>query len=215
MSTGLNDNEIISEVLNGNQQAYAVLVNRYQNYVFTLCLRIVKGREDAEEVAQDVFIKAYKYLADFRGAAKFTTWLYTIVNNTCISFLRKKKLDIHSLDNEKVFEVADSQDSGMRANLVEQKSRISMVNEAIGLLNPADAEIITLFYKAEQSLEETAQVLGIEVNAAKVRLHRARTRLKEKMETHFIEEVRNLYFLKIGQNKNINKKGKITYIFRK
>ena len=192
MSTGLNDNEIISEVLNGNQQAYALLVNRYQNYVFTLCLRIVKGREDAEEVAQDVFIKAYKYLADFRGAAKFTTWLYTIVNNTCISFLRKKKLDIHSLDNEKVFEVADSQDSGMRANLVEQKSRISMVNEAIGLLNPADAEIITLFYKAEQSLEETAQVLGIEVNAAKVRLHRARTRLKEKMETHFIEEVRNL-----------------------
>ncbi len=152
----------------------------------------MKGREDAEEVAQDVFIKAYKYLADFRGAAKFTTWLYTIVNNTCISFLRKKKLDIHSLDNEKVFEVADSQDSGMRANLVEQKSRISMVNEAIGLLNPADAEIITLFYKAEQSLEETAQVLGIEVNAAKVRLHRARTRLKEKMETHFIEEVRNL-----------------------
>ncbi len=192
MSTGLNDNEIISEVLNGNQQAYALLVNRYQNYVFTLCLRIVKGREDAEEVAQDVFIKAYKYLADFRGAAKFTTWLYTIVNNTCISFLRKKKLDIHSLNNEKVFEVADSQDSGMRANLVEQKSRISMVNEAIGLLNPADAEIITLFYKAEQSLEETAQVLGIEVNAAKVRLHRARTRLKEKMETHFIEEVRNL-----------------------
>ena len=192
MSTGLNDNEIISQVLNGNQQAYAVLVNRYQNYVFTLCLRIVKGREDAEEVAQDVFIKAYKYLADFRGASKFTTWLYTIVNNTCISFMRKKKLDIHSLDNEKVFEVADSQDSGMRANLVEQKSRISMVNEAIGLLNPADAEIITLFYKAEQSLEETAQVLGIEVNAAKVRLHRARTRLKEKMETHFIEEVRNL-----------------------
>ena len=192
MSTGLNDNEIISQVLNGNQQAYAVLVNRYQNYVFTLCLRIVKGREDAEEVAQDVFIKAYKYLADFRGASKLTTWLYTIVNNTCISFLRKKKLDIHSLDNEKVFEVADSQDSGMRANLVEQKSRISMVNEAIGLLNPADAEIITLFYKAEQSLEETAQVLGIEVNAAKVRLHRARTRLKEKMETHFIEEVRNL-----------------------
>jgi len=179
-------------VLNGNQQVYAVLVNRYQNYVFTLCLRIVKGREDAEEVAQDVFIKAYKYLADFRGASKFTTWLYTIVNNTCISFLRKKKLDIHSLDNENVFEVADSQDSGMRANLVEQKSRISMVNEAIGLLNPADAEIITLFYKAEQSLEETAQVLGIEVNAAKVRLHRARTRLKEKMETHFIEEVRNL-----------------------
>ncbi len=192
MSTGLNDNEIISKVLSGDYQAYAGLVNRYQNYVFTLTLRIVKNREDAEEVAQDVFIKAYKYLADFRGASQFTTWLYTIVNNTCISFLRKKKLDIHSLDNEKVFEMADNQDSGMRANMVEQKSKIAMVNEAIGLLNPDDAQIITLFYKAEQSLEETAQVLGIEVNAAKVRLHRARTRLKEKMETYYAEEVRNL-----------------------
>ena len=192
MSTGLNDNEIISKVLSGDYQAYAGLVNRYQNYVFTLTLRIVKNREDAEEVAQDVFIKAYKYLADFRGASKFTTWLYTIVNNTCISFLRKKKLDIHSLDNEKVFEMADNQDSGMRANMVEQKSKLAMVNDAIGLLSPDDAQIITLFYKAEQSLEETAQVLGIEVNAAKVRLHRARTRLKEKMETYYAEEVRNL-----------------------
>ncbi len=192
MSTGLNDNELISKVLSGDHQAYAGLVNRYQNYVFTLTLRMVKNREDAEEVAQDVFIKAYKYLADFRGASKFSTWLYTIVNNTCISFLRKKKLEIHSLDNEKVFEVADSMDSGFRANLVEQKSRQSMVHNAIGLLGPDDAEIITLFYKSEQSLEEIAQILGLEVNTAKVRLHRARTRLKEKMETHFAHEVKDL-----------------------
>lgn len=192
MSTGLNDNELISKVLSGDHQAYAGLVNRYQNYVFTLTLRMVKNREDAEEVAQDVFIKAYKYLTDFRGASKFSTWLYTIVNNTCISFLRKKKLEIHSLDNEKVFEVADSMDSGFRANLVEQKSRQSMVHNAIGLLGPDDAEIITLFYKSEQSLEEIAQILGLEVNTAKVRLHRARTRLKEKMETHFAHEVKDL-----------------------
>ena len=192
MLTGLSDNEIISKVLTGDHQAYAGLVNRYQNYVFTLSLRIVKNREDAEEVAQDVFIKAYKYLADFRGASRFTTWLYTIVNNTCISFLRKKKLDIHSLDNEKIIELADNQDSGSRANLIEQKSKLVMVNEAIGLLNVDDAKVLTLFYKAEQSLEETAQILGIEVNAAKVRLHRARTRLKEKMESYFAEEVKNL-----------------------
>ncbi len=192
MSTGLNDNELISKVLSGDHQAYAGLVNRYQNYVFTLTLRMVKNREDAEEVAQDVFIKAYKYLADFRGASKFSTWLYTIVNNTCISFLRKKKLEIHSLDNEKVFEVADSMDSGFRANLVEQKSRQSMVHNAIGLMGPDDAEIITLFYKSVQSLEEIAQILGLEVNTAKVRLHRARTRLKEKMETHFAHEVKDL-----------------------
>jgi RNA polymerase sigma factor (sigma-70 family) len=192
MSTGLNDNEIISKVLSGDHQAYAGLVDRYQSYVFTLALRMVKTREDAEEVAQDVFVKAYKYLADFKGASKFSTWLYTIVHNTGISFLRKKKLDVHSLDNEQVFERADNLDSGMRANMVEQKSKIRMVHEAISMLSTDDAQIITLFYKAEQSLEETAQVLGIEVNAAKVRLHRARTRLKEKMEMHFSEEVRNL-----------------------
>lgn len=192
MSTGQNDTEIISRVLGGDQQAYAGLVNRYQNYVFTLSLRFTKNREDAEEVSQDIFIKAYRSLADFRGASKFSTWLYTIVNNTCITFLRKKKLEIHSLDNEKVFEVADSQDSGLRANMIEQKSRVAMVNKAITMLSPDDAEVITLFYKSEQTLEEIAQILRVEANTAKVRLHRARTRLKEKMETYFAEEVKDL-----------------------
>jgi RNA polymerase sigma-70 factor (ECF subfamily) len=193
MSTGQNDNEIISRVLSGDQQAYADLVSRYQNYVFTLTLRFTKNREDAEEVAQDIFVKAYRALADFKGNSKFSTWLYTIVNNTCITFLRKKKLEIHSLDKEGVFEVADNFDSGLRANMVEQKSKVAMVNNAINLLNPDDAQIITLFYKGEQSLEEIAQILGLETNTAKVRLHRARTRLKEKMEKHFSEEVKDIY----------------------
>lgn len=192
MSTGLNDNEIISQVLNGNHQAYAGLVSRYQNYVFTLTLRMIKSREDAEEVAQDVFIKAYKYLPNFRGESKFSTWLYTIVNNTCITHLRKKKPDNYSLDDEYVFEKADTIDPGARADVVEQKSRQAMVNKAISLLSTDDAQIITLFYRAEQSLEETAKVLGIEINAAKVRLHRARTRLKQKMETHFAQEIKEL-----------------------
>lgn len=192
MSTGLNDNEIISKVLEGDQQAYALLVDRYQRYVFTLTLRFMKTREDAEEVAQDVFIKAYRSLADFRGASKFSTWLYTIVNTTCITFLRKKKLEIHSLEHSAVFEAADNIDSGMRSNMVEQKSRVAMVNQAIKLLSADDAEIITLFYKSEQTLEEIATILSIEPNAAKVRLHRARTRLKDKMETHFADEVKDL-----------------------
>lgn len=192
MSTGLGDNEIISRVLRGEKDAYAELVNRYQGYVFTLVLRMIKSREDAEEIAQDVFIKAYKALADFRGESKFSTWLYTITNTTCITFLRKKRLDMHSLDNEGVFEVADSKDSGFRANVIEQKSRVSMVNQAIAMLSPDDAEIITLFYKAEQNLEEIARILRIEVNNAKVRLHRARGRLKEKMEKHFAEEVKDI-----------------------
>lgn len=192
MSTGLSDSEIISRVLQGEQNAYAELVNRYQGYVFTLTLRLVKSREDAEEVAQDVFIKAYRSLADFRGESKFSTWLYTITSTTAITFLRKKKLDIHSLDDEKVFEAANNRNSGFSANLVEQKSKIEMVNQAISLLSPDDAEIITLFYKAEQNLEEISKILGLESNTVKVRLHRARTRLKDKMEKHFSEEVKQL-----------------------
>jgi RNA polymerase sigma factor (sigma-70 family) len=192
MPTGLNDNEIISRVLTGDQQAYALLVSRYKNFVFTLALRYTKNREDAEEVSQDIFVKAYRALADFRGASKFSTWLYTIVNTTCITFLRKKRLETHSLENEKIFEIADSQDSGLRANLIEQKSRVNMVNRAIDLLNGDDATIITLFYKSEQTLDEIARILGIDPNTAKVRLHRARARLKDKMLTHFEQEVNDL-----------------------
>ena len=193
MSTGPSDSEIISLVLKGDHNAYALLVERYKSYVFTLTFRFTKNREDAEEVSQDIFVKAYRALADFKGTAKFSTWLYTIVNTTCITFLRKKRLDIRSLDDERTFEVADSQDSGFRANQVEQKSRQNMVNQAITMLNRDDAEIITLFYKNEQSLEEIGQILGEEVNTAKVRLHRARARLKEKMERYFTEEIKDLH----------------------
>jgi RNA polymerase sigma-70 factor (ECF subfamily) len=194
MNTGPTDSEIIQRVLQGEQSLYAELVKRYQNFVFTITLRYTSSREDAEEIAQDIFVKAYRSLADFRGQSKFSTWLYTIVSTTCITFLRKKKLETHSLDNEKVFEVADSQDSGMQANQVEQKSKIAMVNQAIGLLSPDDAKLITLFYKGEQSLEEIGTIMGLEPNTVKVRLHRARARLKEKMEKHFVQEVKDLSY---------------------
>lgn len=189
MNTGSTDSEIISRVLLGEQQAFAELVNRYQNFVFTITLRYAHNREDAEEIAQDIFVKAYRSLADFRGASKFSTWLYTIVTTSCITFLRKRKLETQSLDDEKTFEQADSQNSGFSANQIEQKSKVAMVNDAIRLLSPDDAKIITLFYKAEQSLEEIGKIIGMEPNTVKVKLHRARQRLKEKMEKHFSQEV--------------------------
>jgi RNA polymerase sigma-70 factor (ECF subfamily) len=194
MDAGTTDNEIITRVLRGDHQLYAVLVKRYQNFVFTIALRYTPVREDAEEIAQDVFIKAYKSLKDFRGESKFSTWLYSIVNSTSITFLRKKKVDVQSLDNERVFEMANNQASGMNASNVENKSRVAMVTKAIQLLSPDDSKLITLFYKAEQSLEEIAQILNMESNTVKVRLHRARTRLKEKMERYFTQEVKDLNY---------------------
>jgi RNA polymerase sigma-70 factor (ECF subfamily) len=194
MDTGPTDIDVITRVLGGENQLYAELVKRYQNFVFTIALKYTPIREDAEEIAQDVFVKAYKALRDFRGESKFSTWLYSIVNSTSITFLRKKKIDIRSLDNEQVFEIADNQSLTLGANTIEQKSKVAMVSKAIQLLSPDDAKLITLFYKAEQSLEEIGVILKMDPNTIKVKLHRARNRLKEKMETHFAQEVKDLSY---------------------
>ena len=193
MQAGPTDNEIITRVLKGDQQVFSILVERYQNYVFTLVLRFLESREDAEELSQDIFVKAYRSLADFRGESKFSTWLYTIVRTSCLTFLRKRKLDTTSLDNEKTMIQLENQESAYKANRIEQRSRQSMVNEAIKMLGPDDAQVITLFYKAEQSLEEMGIILGLDPNTVKVKLHRARQRLKTTMEKHFSHEVRELY----------------------
>ena len=193
MHTELTDTEIIKRILQGETAIFSILVQRYQQYVFTLVLRFTDNREDAEEISQDVFIKAYRSLADFRGEAKFSTWLYTVVRTSCITFLRKKRLDTTSIDNEKTFLQLENQESGFKANTVEQKSRHAMVNEAIRLLSPDDGQLITLFYKGEQSLEEIGKIMGLEPNTVKVKLHRARGRLKEKMEKHFSYEVKDLH----------------------
>ncbi|MBX9782256.1 MAG: sigma-70 family RNA polymerase sigma factor [Chitinophagaceae bacterium] len=193
MQTVPSDQEVIAQVLKGNQQKYELLVNKYQSFAFTIALRYTKNREDAEELAQSAFVKAYLNLKDYRGDAKFSTWLYTIVSSLCLSFLRKKKLDIHSLNQEGVFERANANESNLKADVIEQHSRTGLLNRALQLLNPDDAKVLTLFYKAEQSLEEIAQILHTEPNNAKVKLHRARQRLKETMEKHFAREVQEIF----------------------
>lgn len=187
------DTEIIRKVLAGEQSLYGQLVRRYQQYVFTLVHRFTDSREDAEEISQDVFVKAYRSLADFRGDSKFSTWLYTIVRTSCITFLRKRRLNTASLDNEKIALQVESRQSGASAGAVEQKSRHAMVNEAIRMLSPDDSQVLTLFYKGEQTLDEIGQIMGLEPNTVKVKLHRARNRLKEKMEKYFSYVVRELY----------------------
>jgi RNA polymerase sigma factor (sigma-70 family) len=191
--TGQPDTEIINRILKGEQSAFAVLVEKYQNYVFTLVLRFTENREDAEEIAQDVFVKAYRSLADFRGDSKFSTWLFTITRTTCLSFLRKKNLDTLSLDNERMGLQVENKESGFNANLVEQKSRHAMLNRAISMLSPDDSQVLNLFYKGEQTLDEIGKIMRLDANTVKVKLHRARQRLKDKMEKYFAHEVREIY----------------------
>nr|WP_068889747.1 sigma-70 family RNA polymerase sigma factor [Pedobacter panaciterrae] len=186
------DQDLIAEVLMGNTSAYSELVKRHQRFVFTLAVRFAKNREDAEEIAQDCFVKAYKALGTFKQTSKFSTWLYTITYTTAMSFLRKKRIDTQSINgNENELEL-EGHKSDLSDNLVEKKSRNHYLNEAIASLSPDDIAIVTLFYKGEQSLEEIALALNMPANTVKIRLHRARAKLKERLEFLLKDEAKEL-----------------------
>jgi RNA polymerase sigma factor (sigma-70 family) len=192
MQNKFTDIELIRQILSGDQGAYADLVKRHQRFVFTLALRFTKNREDAEEIAQDCFVKAYRSLNNFQQTSKFSTWMYSIVYTTSMTFLRKKKLDTQSIDSENSHIELENHVSSFNADQVEQKSKFAYLNMAIDQLLPDDAAIITLFYKGEQSLDEISKALRIESNTVKVKLHRARHRLKEKLEALLHHEVKEL-----------------------
>jgi len=155
-------------------------------------MRFSKSREDAEEIAQDCFVKAYRSLESFQRQSKFTTWLYSIVYTTAITTLRKKRIATDSIDDEGTYIQVENKASGYDENNMENKSRSFYLSQAIGQLLPDDATIITLFYKGEQSLEEIAQTMGIEANTVKVKLFRARQRLKDKLERNLKHEAKEL-----------------------
>jgi RNA polymerase sigma factor (sigma-70 family) len=161
MQSKLSDIELIDQALAGNQSAYADLVKRHQRFVFTLALRFAKNREDAEEITQDCFVKAYRSLALFQRQSKFSTWLYSIVYTTAMSTLRKKRVATSSIDDEENAIQIEDNTASYDTNSAENRSRSYYLNQAIGQLLPDDAAIITLFYQSEQSLEEIAQTLGI------------------------------------------------------
>jgi len=185
MQSKLSDTGLIEQALAGNQSAYAELVKRHQRFVFTLAMRFTKSREDAEEIAQDCFVKAYRSLASFQGQSKFTTWLYSIVYTTAMTFLRKRRPDTIAIDDENVNLQIENNAAQTDVNDAEHKSRAFYLNQAITQLSPDDGAIITLFYKGEQSL-------GMEANTIKVKLFRARQRLKAKLERNLKEEVKEL-----------------------
>ncbi|HEY0246001.1 MAG TPA: sigma-70 family RNA polymerase sigma factor [Mucilaginibacter sp.] len=191
MQSKLSDIELIDQTLAGDQSAYADLVKRHQRFVFTLALRFAKNREDAEEISQDCFVKAYRSLSLFQRQSKFSTWLYTIVYTTAMTTLRKKRVETSSIDDEDNTIQIES-NGRYDENNAENRSRSFYLNQAIAQLLPDDATIITLFYKGEQSLEEIAQALGIEANTVKVKLFRARQRLKEKLERNLKHEAKEL-----------------------
>jgi RNA polymerase sigma-70 factor (ECF subfamily) len=176
------DEILVKKALEGDQQAFTHIVRKYERYVFTLAWRIVKNREDAHEVAQDAFLKAFRYLDTFRGACKFQTWLYKITYSAGLNFLRKKQLDIVSLDDE-MHPIMLPERSETEDLTLEKQEQSEWIQAAIQQLSPDDATIITLFYLMEQKIGEICIAMEITETNAKTKLSRARQRLKIIMES--------------------------------
>jgi len=185
------DITLIQMTLKGDNSAFAVLVDRYQAYVFTIVLRYVPERELAEELAQDVFVKAYRNLGGFRGDSKFTTWLYAIVNTTCLSQVRKRKDGTVLPGDEAMSRIAgiDAANTAPSSRL-EGQTRKQLLENAIRQLPEGEGQVITLHYILEQSIDEVCQITGLTEANVKVKLFRARQKLKTIMSTKQFEDLR-------------------------
>lgn len=174
------DLDDIRKVLQGQTHAYAPIVERHKDMVFSICLQIIRQREEAEEAAQDVFLKAYQTLPGFRGQSKFSTWIYRIAVNTAISRTRKRNMQWLPLDEERQegFCLPDEQ---ALEDQITAEERIQLAQEAIDTLPDGDRLLVMLFYHEEQSIEEISLISGLSVSNVKVRLHRLRKKLWQKL----------------------------------
>jgi len=189
MST-LNDQHYIDKILQGETNAFAVLIDRYKDMIFTLSLKMVKNREEAEEAAQDTFIKVFNSLSKFKGDSKFSTWIYKISYNTCLDRLKKnKKEDLNISIDEFSSHLIKTMDNALSA--LEDKERKQAIQNCLNLLPNEDNFLLTLFYFEDQNLEEIGKIMNINANNVKVKLFRSRqklaTVLKKQLEPEIVE----------------------------
>jgi RNA polymerase sigma factor (sigma-70 family) len=172
----VDDQHYIHLVREGDTNAFAVLVNRYKDMVFTLSLKMLKDREEAEEIAQDTFLKIYKSLSKFNGESKFSTWIYKVAFNTCLDRLKKNKrlqpvAGMDAFTGQEVISLMNVLDS------IEERERKQMIQDCLHGLPGEDSFLLTLYYFEEQSVEEIAKIIGINPNNVKIRLYRSRKKL--------------------------------------
>lgn len=183
---------IIAKVKQGDMVAFNALIDEYKAMAFTLSLRLLKNREDAEEATQDAFVKAYKNIGQFEGNSKFSTWLYTIVYHTALTRMRKKKLETTDISNEFIVNSVVFSESGNEWKRLQRTERSNFIQQALEQLLEDDQVAITLFYLNENSLVEISEITGWEMSNVKVRLHRARKRLLSALEQLLDDEVKSL-----------------------
>ena len=169
------ESHIIKEILNGKTEQYEYFLDRYGQQVFVLVDRIVSCQEDAEELTQDVFLKAFQQLSSFKAESTFSTWIYRIATNLAISAVRKKRNDVLRLDDSVFANLSDTQvDEALEDDSEEQMERLQ---QAMNQLEADERALITLYYLEEKPLAEVAFILGMTEGNAKVKLHRIRKKL--------------------------------------
>ena len=169
------ESHIIKEILNGKTEQYEYFLDRYGQQVFVLVDRIVSCQEDAEELTQDVFLKAFQQLSSFKAESSFSTWIYRIAINLAISAGRKKRNDVLRLDDSVFANLSDTQvDEALEDDSEEQMERLQ---QAMNQLEADERALITLYYLEEKPLVEVAFILGMTDGNAKVKLHRIRKKL--------------------------------------
>ncbi len=181
---------LINRILKGETPAYRELVNRHKDYAFTLAYRILNSREDAEEAAQDAFVRAFNALPNFNRESKFTTWFYRIIINAALTIQQKKKIQTENIDNPS--QEAHLLRGGDSTENLKRKEQRFYIQQALKQLSADDVTMITLFYLKEHSLEEIAEIVSIETNTVKVKLHRARKRLADVMQDMLKGETQSL-----------------------
>ena len=181
------EKELIKRVQNGNVNAFSTLVDRHKNMVYSLVFKLIKSSEDAEEVAQDSFLKAFKSIKQFKGNSKFSTWLYKIAYFTAINHLRKHKMlqvpiDISSFENN---------DKSVIDKLNENDQK-EYIDKALNYLKPIERNLITLFYLEEFSNKDIQYITGLSESNIKVSLMRTRKKLFGIMKTMLSGELETI-----------------------
>nr|WP_321233621.1 sigma-70 family RNA polymerase sigma factor [uncultured Psychroserpens sp.] len=185
-----NDQILINQIIDGDTNAFSVLVDTYKDLVFTLALRMMKNREEAEEVAQDTFIKTYKSLNKFKGDSKFSTWIYRVAYNTCLDRIKKNKKYLNDVEiNEFTAHEVKTIDNAL--DQIEAREKEEAIQRCIESLPSEDSFLLTLYYFDDLSLDEISKIVGITANSIKVKLFRCRKKLagilKMQLEPEIIE----------------------------
>jgi RNA polymerase sigma-70 factor (ECF subfamily) len=167
----MNETAIIKKVLSGDADAYSSLVARYHVGLIIHCQRFMGEREDAEDIAQDAFIKAFNNLPAFNpDKAKFSTWLYKIATNTALDSLRKQKRFVPTEDIEQMADIA--------APDYEAEETKRTIRDAVHKLRPSYRQVIEAYYWRGETYEQIANNLNIPINSVRTRLHRAKQQLR-------------------------------------